>query len=87
MTDAAPILFDQSRCAQPARAHAAGNLPSFLEELAVDELADRLSLINRQFHRIGIVSFAAEKLEALVRPALAPGGSVTCHPRHLPATA
>jgi NADH dehydrogenase [ubiquinone] 1 alpha subcomplex assembly factor 5 len=81
MTDAAPILFDQKAVARNlTRAHAAGNLPSFLEELAVDELADRLSLINRQFHRIGIVSFAAEKLEALVRPALAPGASVTCIP-------
>lgn len=81
MTDAAPTLFDQPAIARNlARAHADGNLPSFLEELAADELADRLGLINRQFREVGIVSFAAEKLEALVRPALAPGASVRSIP-------
>jgi NADH dehydrogenase [ubiquinone] 1 alpha subcomplex assembly factor 5 len=81
MNTAAPILFDQRALARNlARAHATGNLPSFIEELAVEELADRLALINRQFRRVGLVSFAAGKLEALIRPALATGATVTAIP-------
>jgi NADH dehydrogenase [ubiquinone] 1 alpha subcomplex assembly factor 5 len=66
------------RATLPART--AGNLPSFIEELAVEELADRLALINRQFRRVGLVSFASGKLEALIRPALATGATVTAIP-------
>jgi len=78
MTATAPTLFDQTSLARNLRkAQAAGHLPPFWEQLASDELADRLRLIKRDFTRIGIVSFAADQLEAAIRPALATGASIT----------
>jgi NADH dehydrogenase [ubiquinone] 1 alpha subcomplex assembly factor 5 len=78
MTATAPNLFDQ-RCLvrNLLKAQQQGHLPTFWEEIACDELADRLRLIKRSFTSVGIVSFAAERVEQAIRPSLAAGASIT----------
>ncbi len=78
MNETAPNLFDQTSLARNLlKAQQQGHLPAFWEEIACDELADRLRLIKRSFANVGIVSFAAEKLTAEIRPSLADDASVT----------
>jgi NADH dehydrogenase [ubiquinone] 1 alpha subcomplex assembly factor 5 len=78
MNETAPNLFDQTSLARNLlKAQQQGHLPAFWEEIACDELADRLRLIKRSFANVGIVSFAAEKLAAEIRPSLADNAIVT----------
>lgn len=67
-----PALFDHEALVRNrARANANGAPTPFWEDIAAEELADRLRLIKRQFAKLGMVSLAADLLEAQVRPLLA----------------